>query len=354
MLRHHDYDPGSITFDDNENTPRGRPGWTEVPRRSSRRRDSGIAGISQSMSIPLGQLKRRQSRDNASESVDGDSSVYHAKEQEAPLLDPDSDSGRETPVLHEAARRVEKVRAAIHTSFHVQGVILFLAAAAIFFIALSFLALAVVTPERFPPPTIDPLGIKLHPEDHRFRHSKNQTFYWEITSAYRAPDGVEKKVYLINGQFPGPLIECRTGDRLIVHVTNKLEDPKEKISIHWHGISMRGANAMDGAVGFTQCPIQINKTFTYDFEINDDSFGTFWYHAHSDVHRGDGMYGGLIVHDARELFDPRVPKSDQEVLLLIGDWYHRNASEVLSWYMSVRGFKNEVGSAFIFVLINFW
>ncbi|KAF4633335.1 hypothetical protein G7Y89_g4775 [Cudoniella acicularis] len=185
------------------------------------------------------------------------------------------------------------------------------------------------------------LGIELHPFDHVFRTPKTITYNWTITSGYRYPDGVKKQVYLVNGAFPGPTIECRSGDRLRVHVTNALPS-KEGISLHWHGLYMRNFNNMDGAVGFTQCPIPQGESFTYDFEVDNHQSGTFWWHSHSQVQRGDGLYGGLVVHK------PKYPKSnvrgheyEKDILLLIGDWYHQSAGDVLSWYMSVRGFGNE-------------
>lgn len=117
-----------------------------------------------------------------------------------------------------------------------------------------------------------------------------------MTSEFRYPDGVRKKVYLVNEQFPGPVIECRSMDRLFIHVTNAVNG--EHISIHWHGLNMKGANIMDGVSGVTQCPIKHGKTFTYEFTIDPGTSGTFWYHAHLDRQKADGLYGGLIVHNA--------------------------------------------------------
>jgi FtsP/CotA-like multicopper oxidase with cupredoxin domain len=190
------------------------------------------------------------------------------------------------------------------------------------------------------------LGIQLHPKDHVFRNPKTIKYNWTITSGFRSPDGVKKEVYLVNDLFPGPTIECRPGDTLVIQVINAL--PSEGVSIHWHGLEMRGSNAMDGAVGLTQCPIPSNKTFTYEFRIGDDEAGTFWWHAHSQVQRGDGMYGGLVVHTPATSQNEAVEYGyEQEILLLIGDWYHRRADEVLAWYTSARGFGNEVRVHFL-------
>jgi FtsP/CotA-like multicopper oxidase with cupredoxin domain len=188
--------------------------------------------------------------------------------------------------------------------------------------------------------------IALHPELHVSQAPSTITHQWNITSAFLYPDGVRKEVYLINEQFPGPTIECRSGDRLVIHVTNSL--PSEDVSIHWHGLHMRNANSMDGAVGFTQCPIPAGGEFTYEFDVSEEQSGTFWWHSHSQVQRGDGMYGGLVVHA------PIATKNDmkdyvyeKEVLLLVGDWYHQRAQEVLDWFTSAIGFGNEVCSSVV-------
>jgi hypothetical protein len=187
------------------------------------------------------------------------------------------------------------------------------------------------------------IGIELHPKNHVYRRPTIVTHDWTITSDLFSPDGVKKRVYMINGEFPGPTIQCRSGDRLVVHIANQLLN--ESVSIHWHGLQIRNANSMDGAAGFTQCPIPPGSSFTYEFDVHEEQHGTFWYHAHSQTQRGDGMYGGLVIHK------PAASQSDleeygykKEMLLLVGDWYHRSGDEVLDWYTSVKGFGNEVCS----------
>ncbi|CAG8909727.1 unnamed protein product [Penicillium egyptiacum] len=190
--------------------------------------------------------------------------------------------------------------------------------------------------------------IELHPEDHVNRAPATQYLDWRVTSDFRRPDGVLKRVYLINGLFPGPTVEARSGDTLIITVTNAL--PDEPIALHWHGLHV--ANAMDGAVGISQCPITSGGHFVYNLTIPSDQSGTFWYHAHSGVSRADGLYGGLVVHapasksTAPGLMPRRrdnLPRYtyDRELLLLIGDWYHRPAGDVLEWYMDPGNFGNE-------------
>jgi FtsP/CotA-like multicopper oxidase with cupredoxin domain len=107
---------------------------------------------------------------------------------------------------------------------------------------------------------------------------------------------------------------------------------------------------MDGTSGVTQAAIPPGAGFVYNFTVPADQSGTFWYHAHSGVHRADGMYGGLIVHQPAPISTVRglIAREsagysyDKELLLLVGDWYHRPADRVLAWYMRAGSFGNEV------------
>ncbi len=184
------------------------------------------------------------------------------------------------------------------------------------------------------------LRIILHPENHASRPPTTLVYNWTITKGYRRPDGVAKEVYLLNDNFPGETIEARSGDRIIVNVTNQLSN--EGLAMHWHGLRMMGANELDGAVGLTQNPIPPSGSFLYDFTIGQEESGTFWYHGHEKTQRDDGLYGGFVVHRPSEQCNERRKYDyDDEILLLVGDWYHRPSNDVLSWYMNSRSFGNE-------------
>lgn len=99
---------------------------------------------------------------------------------------------------------------------------------------------------------------------------------------------------------------------------------------------MKDQNSVDGAVGFTQCPIAPGRSFTYNFTIGAEEHGTFWWHSHSDVQRADGLWGGLIVHSPDEIDLQR-----EEYLLMVGDWFHQNQTEVLRWYADASSRGNE-------------
>jgi len=178
----------------------------------------------------------------------------------------------------------------------------------------------------------------LHPEEHIFRQPTTIKRIFRVTSVSRRPDGVLKQVYLINDAFPGPTLEARSGDRLIIEVENALEDG-EGLTIHWHGLSMRGENEMDGAAGITQDAIAPGETFTYDFSIEPHQHGTFWYHAHDGVQRADGLFGGLVVHAPSQAHSKSTVPAEK--LLLVEDWYHRSAAQALDFYMHLGSFGNE-------------
>ncbi|EME78562.1 uncharacterized protein MYCFIDRAFT_190803 [Pseudocercospora fijiensis CIRAD86] len=177
----------------------------------------------------------------------------------------------------------------------------------------------------------------LNPEDHVNREPRTLTQKWRVTSGLRRPDGVLRRVYLVNGHFPGPTIEARSGDEIIIEVENALE--QDGIAIHWHGLSMNGANEMDGVVGITQAPIQPSQNFTYSFMIEADQHGTFWWHSHYAQQRADGLYGGFVVHNP--VSGDEEPEIADERLLLVGDWYHRHAAAALKAYMHPGAFGLE-------------
>jgi len=109
------------------------------------------------------------------------------------------------------------------------------------------------------------------------------------------------------------------------------------ISIHWHGIHQKGNPWMDGVSGVTECPIQPGVSFLYSFTIRGQ-FGTFWYHAHTRNLKADGIVGPLIVHSTR---DPLVRGRDfdDEMILVVSDWYHDTSTYILGEQLSTRGYN---------------
>ena len=107
-------------------------------------------------------------------------------------------------------------------------------------------------------------------------------------------DGRPLDVWAYNGQVPGPILRAKVGERLRVRFTNHL--PSET-TVHWHGV--RVPNAMDGVPGVTQPPVAPGGSFVYEFVPKDA--GTFWFHPHlrSSEQVERGLFGVLIVDEAK-------------------------------------------------------
>lgn len=119
----------------------------------------------------------------------------------------------------------------------------------------------------------------------------------------------ETPVWGYEGSVPGPVLRYRQGDRLHVEVDNALE---VDTTVHFHGIRM--PNAMDGVPHLTQPPIARGGRFAYDFVLPDA--GTYWYHPHlaSSVQVGRGLYGALVIEEARP------PEVDRDIVCVLSDW----------------------------------
>ncbi|KAL5557129.1 hypothetical protein UlMin_039365 [Ulmus minor] len=140
-------------------------------------------------------------------------------------------------------------------------------------------------------------------------------YTWTVTYGPISPLGVPQKGILINGQFPGPNIDCVTNDNIIVNVINKLDEP---FLITWNGIKQRKTSWQDGVLG-TNCPIPPNSNWTYKFQTKDQ-IGTFSYFPSIGMQRASGGFGGFNVQH-RSVIPVPYPIPADEFTLLVGDWY---------------------------------
>ncbi|XP_011306362.1 laccase-7 [Fopius arisanus] len=102
--------------------------------------------------------------------------------------------------------------------------------------------------------------------------------------------------FLINGKSPGPAIEVCLGDTVEIIVHNRLKS--QELSFHWNGIHQESSVHMDGVSMVTQCPILPFTSFRY--HLKPSKTGTFFYHAHSVLQQGDGLFGSLTVRGPGE------------------------------------------------------
>ncbi|POW03811.1 hypothetical protein PSTT_10854, partial [Puccinia striiformis] len=166
---------------------------------------------------------------------------------------------------------------------------------------------------------------------------RTREYTFVVTNQTGAPDGFLRSMLVINGQYPGPLIE---GDTINVLVVNRMNRP---VSIHWHGLHQKGTPWMDGVSGVTDCPIQPGVSFLYSFTVQGQ-FGTFWYHvrrstryqehpAHTRNLKADGIVGPLIVHSPR---DPLVRGRDfdEDMIVVVS-----TSTYILGEQLSTRGYN---------------
>jgi len=140
-----------------------------------------------------------------------------------------------------------------------------------------------------------------------------RSYTFSIATGTISPDGVERDTILINGAFPGPLIEANWGDMIQVTVNNDMES--EGTSLHWHGMLQKKTPYMDGVPGVGQCPIPPGGSFTYTFQA--DLYGSSWYHSHYSAQYSAGLVGPMVIHG------PSSVEYDIDLgPVLLTDWYH--------------------------------
>ncbi|KAL5698406.1 laccase [Ranunculus cassubicifolius] len=136
---------------------------------------------------------------------------------------------------------------------------------------------------------------------------------------------------IVNGTLPGPALEAREGDQVIVHVIN---NSTYNMTIHWHGIFQLYTNWADGPAYVTQCPIRPGLSYTHRFNVTGQEGSLFW-HAHFSALR-ETVYGPIIIR-------PRVGRNypfsqpDGEVSIMIGEWFADDVFELEKELISTGG-----------------
>ncbi|KAI0475847.1 multicopper oxidase [Xylariaceae sp. FL0804] len=158
------------------------------------------------------------------------------------------------------------------------------------------------------------------------------TRYYEfnVSRGMIAPDGYNKSVLLVNGQFPGPLVEANWGDYIEVTVNNEiLEGPPEPegTTMHWHGFLQTRTPWWDGTPGVDQCPIAPGKSMTY--KIRAELYGSSWYHSHYSSQWSGGLFGPIVVYGPTNLaYDIDLGP------VMVNDWYHEDYFTVVEEVLS--------------------
>ncbi|KAI0837705.1 multicopper oxidase [Hypoxylon sp. FL0890] len=163
-----------------------------------------------------------------------------------------------------------------------------------------------------------------------------------LTWQKHAPNGVSRDMALINGQFPGPLLEVNEGDEVWITVHNKMPFPT---TMHFHGIEQYESPWSDGVPGVTQREIPTGGSFVYKWTATQ--YGEYWYHAHHKGQLADGQYGSLIIHPRSSTPTPfNLISKDPQTLsamekaaanvkpLILSDW--RNIDSSAAWDIEIE------------------
>lgn len=150
------------------------------------------------------------------------------------------------------------------------------------------------------------------------------TCNFSVRNETRNVNGTPRTMQLVNGEFPGPCIQASLHDRIKIYVTNEMSTTPggaQNVSLHWHGLHLRGATFYDGTP-LTQCPLKAGHKMTYD--IPADVAGTHMWHSHYKLSMMDGLWGPLIVHDDN---DPYLNQYDEERVISVTDFANETGEE---------------------------
>ncbi|RVW49258.1 Laccase-17 [Vitis vinifera] len=143
-----------------------------------------------------------------------------------------------------------------------------------------------------------------------------------------------KSIVSVNGQFPGPPIIAREGDRVVVKVVNHVQN---NVTIHWHGVRQLRSGWADGPAYVTQCPIQTGQTYVYNFTITGQR-GTLFWHAHISWLRST-LYGPIIIFPKKNVPYP-FAKPYKEVPIIFGEWWNTDPEAVITQALQNGGGPN--------------
>ncbi|MFN7938447.1 MAG: multicopper oxidase family protein [Bryobacteraceae bacterium] len=125
-----------------------------------------------------------------------------------------------------------------------------------------------------------------------------------------------------NGALPGPVIETRPGDRLLIHFRNELPEPT---NLHYHGLHVPPTGRADNPM----LSVPAREQFDYQFEIPaNHPAGTFWYHPHlhglAAAQLSRGLAGLIIVRGELDEI-PEIAAAEEQFLVLQDFGLDRNA-----------------------------
>jgi len=118
---------------------------------------------------------------------------------------------------------------------------------------------------------------------------------FDITAAitkWETEPGKTVDAWTYNGTVPGPTIHVQAGDKVRVHLINKLPLGTD---MHIHGVKL--PNDMDGVSPVTQELVPSGGEFNYDFTAEGTAVGMYHPHAHGYSAIPNGMAGALFIDE---------------------------------------------------------
>ncbi len=123
--------------------------------------------------------------------------------------------------------------------------------------------------------------------------------------------GPQNTLQQLPGNYLGPVLNLRKGQKVRVFFTNKLSEPN---IIHWHGM-----HVPQHSDGHPMYSIQPGEQFVYEFEVLNRA-GTSFYHSHAHDLTAEQVYRGLagliVVRDEDRL---DLPRGEYDLPLVIQD-----------------------------------
>ncbi len=178
---------------------------------------------------------------------------------------------------------------------------------------------------------------------------------YHLTVDYKTVNftGKDKRAMAVNNSIPAPTLRFEEGKNAVIYVTNKMDT---ETSIHWHGLIL--PNFQDGVPYLNSPPIQPNKTYKFEFPLNQS--GTYWYHSHTGLQEQRGVYGSIII-------EPKEKKIayDHDLVIVLSDWTDENPNEVLrtlkrgsEWYSirkdSVQSLNRVIMKGALWAQLKMW
>lgn len=164
---------------------------------------------------------------------------------------------------------------------------------------------------------------------------RNIILTWNVTQGVRSPDGLRSNVYLINGQFPGPTVEARSGDMIYLDLINSLDN--EDLAMHFGGEPLSSMRAPSRSKAAQNTIVAAQTRQQYGLQVPPENTGTFLYRAKNELQAASGLFGAFVLHGSSSI-PSALPElqlsnnhtSHEERVITINEWHSFTADRATS------------------------